>query len=202
MYLPDSISEKVFLAATEKVICVLAHSFAFGPFSVEDIKQQARLFAIQSMDKYDISRPLDNFLYAHVKNRLINFRRDNFRRNDPPCKGCHSSVDGETAHTDKKYCIKYVIWMQRNTVKQNIISPLDISNIDDEDEKNTRRESTVVDDLIKQELLSLIDMRLDVELRSTYLQMQVGENVPKAKREAVEKAVLDIIKDNDECLLN
>jgi hypothetical protein len=32
--------------------------------------------------------------------------------------------------------------------------------------------------------------------------MQAGETVPKIKRLAVEKAVLEIVKDNVECLTN
>src|SRR3954453_8942961 len=98
MKLPDNITEADFLAAIEKVVGILASSFAFGYFEVEDIKQQARLFAIEAMKRYDPSRPLDNFLYAHIKNRLINFRRDKFRRNDPPCLSCHMSIQGQTEH--------------------------------------------------------------------------------------------------------
>lgn len=196
MKLPESVTEAAFLSATEKVVNILCPSFAFGFYDVDDMKQQARIFAIQAMAKYDPTRPLDNFLYTHIKNRLINFRRDNFRRNDPPCLTCYNSINGETAHPDGQYCEKYLAWLRRNTTKQNIMNPLDISNISDENEPNTRRESTVLAEIETQELLDLIDMKLDVELRSTYLQMQAGESVPKAKREQVEAAVLLIVKDN------
>lgn len=200
MKLPNSVTEQDFLAATEKVISLLAHSFAFGYFEVEDIKQQARLFAIEAMSRYDPTRPLDNFLYAHIKNRLINFRRDKFRRNDPPCVNCHSSLQGETLHTDKKYCDKYLAWLKRNTVKQNVMSPLDISSIVDDNEPTTRLESTVLADLQEREIIMLIDLKLPVELRETYLKMKAGESVPKAKRLQVEQTILEIIGDN-ECLL-
>jgi DNA-directed RNA polymerase specialized sigma24 family protein len=202
MKLPPNITEKDFLTATDKVVSLLASSFTFGFYTVEDIKQQARLFAIQAMDRYDPTRPLDNFLYTHIKNRLINFRRDNFRRNDPPCQGCHASLNGETFHENKQYCEKYQAWLKRNFIKQNIITPLDISNICDEHEANTRTESSIVEDIARDELLALVDMKLPVELRRIYLQMQAGESVPKAKREQVERAVLDILKDNSECLLD
>jgi DNA-directed RNA polymerase specialized sigma24 family protein len=200
MNLPPGVSEASFLQATEKVVNILAPSFAFGYFGIDDIKQQARLFAIQAMDRYDVTRPLDNFLYSHIKNRLINFRRDKFRRNDPPCASCHCSIQGETTHEDRKYCKAYEAWLNRNSRKQNIMNPLDIAYISDEAEPNTRRESTVVEDIEKDELLRIIDMKLDVELRQVYLQMQAGATVPKAKREAVQKAVLEIIGGNLECL--
>jgi DNA-directed RNA polymerase specialized sigma24 family protein len=202
MKLPPNVAERDFLAATEKVVGILAPSFAFGYFEVQDIKQQARIFAIEAMERYDPSRPLDNFLYAHVKNRLINFRRDKFRRNDPPCLSCHASLNGETQHPDKQYCDKYRAWLRRNSAKQNIMNPLDISNISDEKEPTTRLESSVLEDIEQRELLNLIDLRLDVGLRQTYLQMQAGESVPKAKREEVERAVLAIVQDNIECLID
>lgn len=199
MKLPPNVRESDFLAATEKVVGILAPSFAFGYFEVEDIKQQARMFAIQAMEKYDPSRPLDNFLYTHIKYRLINFRRDKFRRNDPPCQSCRYALEGETLHPDKKYCDRYRAWLKRNGVKQNLMNPLDISNICDEHERTARVESTVVADIEKREILNLIDMHLDVELRQIYLQMQAGESVPKAKREQVERAVLDILQDKVSC---
>ena len=202
MNLPANVSEADFLTAVDKIANLLASSFTFGFYTVEDIKQQARLFAIQAMDRYDPARPLDNFLYTHIKNRLINFRRDNFRRNDPPCQLCHASLNGDTPHEDKQYCEKYQMWLKRNFTKQNIINPLDLSNICDEHEPNTRVESNVVEQLEREELLALIDMKLSVELRQVYLQMQAGESVPKAKREQVERAVLDILRENSECLLD
>ena len=200
MLLPSGVSQEQFLTATEKVVNILASSFTFGYFERDDIKQQARLFAIEAMARYDPSRPLDNFLYSHIRNRLINFRRDKFRRNDPPCLACHNSIPGATIHEDRQYCEKYSAWLKRNASKQNIMNPLDIFNISDEHEPNTRTESDVVDDIAERELLALIDMKLDVELRQVYLQMKSGESVPKAKRQQVEKAILEILQDNIECL--
>jgi DNA-directed RNA polymerase specialized sigma24 family protein len=200
MKLPSNLTEADFLSATEKVINILANSFAFGYFTVEDIKQQARLFAIQAMDRYDPTRPLDNFLYSHIKNRLINFRRDNYRRNDPPCLPCHNSIDGETDHENKRYCERYRQWLGRNMRKQNVITPLDISNISDEHEPTTRNESTVLEDLEQKELLALIDSKLPVELRQVYLQMQSGEPVSKLKRQQIERMIIEIVRDNIECL--
>jgi DNA-directed RNA polymerase specialized sigma24 family protein len=200
MYLPPNVTETEFLRATEKVTRMLCNSFKFGYYDINDIKQQAAVFAIEGMHAYDPSRPLDNFLYTHIRNRLINFRRDKYRRNDPPCLDCHNSLPGETLHADKHYCERYQNWLDRNAAKQNILNPLDLQNISDDREPNTRSESTVLDQLETDEILQMIDLKLDVELRSVYLQMRAGENVPKSKREAVERAIVEIVKDNIECL--
>jgi RNA polymerase sigma factor (sigma-70 family) len=200
MRLPDNVTEKDFLQATEKVVNILAASFKFGYFEVEDIKQQARLFAIEAMGRYDPSRPLDNFLFTHIRNRLINFRRDKYRRNDPPCIECHNSLPGSTLHEDGQYCEKYSIWLRRNASKQNIMNPIDLHNISDEHERNTHTESCVLEDIEIAELRNMIDIKLEPELRSIYLQMLAGDSVPRSKRTEVERAIEEIIGDNPECL--
>src|SRR5947208_703774 len=91
MHLPPNKTEAQVVEAIEKAVGMLAPSFAFGIYDVEDIRQEARIFAIEALPRYDGVRPLENFLYSHVKNRLINLRRDKFRRADAPCKACHSS---------------------------------------------------------------------------------------------------------------
>lgn len=201
MKLPSNKSEKEVLAAIEKAVNILAPSFVFGPYGVDDIKQEARLFALQCLKKYDESRPLENFIYSHVKNRLINLKRDKFKRNDPPCKSCHSSSMSfeRSLHADGQLCDKYKSWRARNASKANLMRPLDLDHIADEHERNTRVESEVESDVETKELLRLIDAQLNVELRATYLQMRAGEPVPKAKRRIVEKAVRDILKGAIEC---
>lgn len=194
MRVPTNMTEKQVLQAIDKVVNILGPSFTFGYFDVDDIKQQGRLFAIQAMEKYDEGRPLENFLYSHVKNRLINFKRDKYRRNDPPCQLCHNAIAGKTPHEDGQYCDKYLSWRKRNLSKQNIMNPLDITNISDEKESRTRMESSVLEDVETTEILGIIRERLPIELMSTFLQMKDGVSVPKPKRLEVERAVLAILK--------
>lgn len=192
-------SEAEVLAVIEKIVSILSHSFPFGYFDLDDIKQEARIEAMHGIDTtYDETRPLENFLYSHVKNRLLNFKRDNFERCDPPCKSCHNEIDGATGHEDKKYCKAYAAWRNRNLRKKNVIVPLDITNIADEKESNTRFYSNIPEQIERQELLEKIDEFLPIELRATYLQMQNGVKVSKAKRLEVERAVLEILKDEIE----
>jgi DNA-directed RNA polymerase specialized sigma24 family protein len=200
--LPSNLTEAQVLAAIEKVVNILAPSFRFGYFDIHDIKQEARIFGMQGMEKYDEARPLENFLYSHIKNRLINFKRDKFRRNDPPCPSCHNAIAGATSHEDGQYCDKYITWRDRNLAKQNIMNPLDLSNICDEKESRTRMPSSVVEDVERSELLKRIDDELPVELRATYLQMRDGASVPKPKRLEVERAILNILQGDLVCQTN
>ena len=52
------------------------------------MKQQAAIFALEGLEKYDNKRPLENFLWTHVRNRLFNYKRDNYQRPDKPCLSC------------------------------------------------------------------------------------------------------------------
>ena len=40
------------------------------------MKQQAAIFALEGLEKYDNKRPLENFLWTHVRNRLFNYKRE------------------------------------------------------------------------------------------------------------------------------
>lgn len=196
MRVPRNMTEADVVSTIDKVASTLAHKFKFGYYGVEDIKQEGVVFALQALEKYDEIRPLENFLYSHIRNRLMNLKRDKLRRSDSPCSLCHNSIEGATAHPNGGFCTKYAAWRRRNLSKQNIMTPKDISNISDEKELNTRIESSVVNNAETAEILELIDRRLPVELRSTYLQMRDSVSVPKTRRLEVERAILDILNDN------
>jgi DNA-directed RNA polymerase specialized sigma24 family protein len=176
------------MTAMDKAITLLAQTFIFGYFDADDIKQEAYIFGLEALPRYDPNRPLENFLYTHIKNRLINFKRDKYHRTDPPCKIC--AEHGK--HPDGSTCPKYLAWKKRNASKQNLMRPQDIQTADDNN-KSMKMNQSVVDDANILECLELIDLHLDVELRSTYIRMRNGEPVPKAKRTKVENAIKEIL---------
>lgn len=179
---PSGYTEKQVISTIDNIVNMVAPSFKFGYFGIDDIKQEATLCALKALPKYDARRPLENFMYRHIKNRLLNLMRDKYRRNDPPCKTCHKSLEGSTSHKDKKYCKKYLSWQARNVDKQRIMSPRDMSMLSDVHEKNTKFYDDGYNNVEIAELLTIINRELDVELRATFLQMKAGENVPKNKR--------------------
>jgi hypothetical protein len=65
------------------------------------------------------------------------------------------------------------------------MTPLDISNIDDENEKNTRRDSDIINNITIKEAIRKIDIAIPIELRSSWLQLRHGVSVPKVRREKV-----------------
>lgn len=170
----------------QRITKKIAKKFKFGYHTNADMEQQAFIYGMKALDKYDPSRPLPNFLYRHILNRLINFKRDNFKRTDCPCVLCHNKESGSTGHEDKQYCKSFIKWRNRNYDKMSVIVPFNITNINDEKEKRTRINSSALIDIQIEELLEKIDRDLPVELRSFYLQMrQKISGIPKARRDEV-----------------
>ena len=88
MTIPSNMTEEQVIQTIDNIANRLASKFKFGYHEIEDMKQQARLFAWEGLKNYDGIRPLENFLWTHVRNRLYNFKRNNFGRPDKPCDTC------------------------------------------------------------------------------------------------------------------
>ena len=84
----NKVNESEFLEVWEKISKKLGYKFKFGYHSHEDMKQQAAIFALEGLKNYDNKRPLENFLWTHVRNRLFNYKRDNYQRPNKPCLTC------------------------------------------------------------------------------------------------------------------
>ena len=158
------------------VVDRIAHKYRFGYYDVEDIKQEAYIIAMEAMERYDESRPLENFVAVHISNRLKNFKRDNFCRPDyiPP--------SGKAVND--------------NDTKMFLMEPLDIANIRDEHERNMRDDDSTHDRAIRKEIMEIVDVRLDMSLRSDYLRILHDVYVPKPRREQIYAAIVDILNDH------
>lgn len=167
----------------------LAPKYTYGYHTRQDIEHDAVILALEVLEgeKYDASRPLENFLYVHLGRRLTNNIRRHFYRGEPPCTCC------DPLNPPPSPCRKWIDWHRRNTSKQNIMKPLDVSNVNDEHEPRMASPSSVAEDASLNELLSLIDRRLPIDLRADYLRMREHVMVPKARRQRVREAVLEII---------
>jgi DNA-directed RNA polymerase specialized sigma24 family protein len=67
MKLPEGLDEDFVSATIMKIAKRLAPKYVFSGYDVEDIEQEAFLIGIAGLDKYDTSRPLENFMYTHTK---------------------------------------------------------------------------------------------------------------------------------------
>lgn len=203
MHIPPGMTEAQVLEAIEQAVDPIAQSFTFGPYAIEDVKQEGRVYALEALPRYDPGgfdmngfplRPLPNFLRRHVKYRLINLRRDKLKRADPPCHICHrASGDGPTEHEDGQLCEKYLTWKKRQERKAALMWGTQKESASDV--ATALGESHAEDAAQIEDVLRLIDESLDVELRGPYLMMRAGVAVPKSLRHRVETVIKEILEE-------
>jgi DNA-directed RNA polymerase specialized sigma24 family protein len=201
--LPNNVSEEEFLSVLENISQRLAYKFNFGYHSIEDMKQQAAIFALEGLKKYDNSRPLENFLWTHVRNRLFNYKRDNYQRPDKPClscrfydKHCSKSTNQCLEYRNKDDCEEYSAWFQRNNSKKNIMQ---LSTIEDSTQTFFNiNDLSIPDQVETKQLLDLLDKNIPAQYRETYLKLKYGEKIYKSDLEKLLPIIKDIINKYNE----
>lgn len=188
------VSEEEFLQVLDNISKRLVHKFRFGYHDIDDMKQQAAIFALEGLEKYDNSRPLENFLWTHVRNRLFNYKRNNYQRPDKPCLSCplydseyKVSTNQCSKYSNKQNCELYASWSSRNENKKNIMQP---SYIEYDIEQ-----SHSLDILIQNnEIIKFLDEHVHAEYRENYLRLKHGEKITKNKIIKLQKHIQDIME--------
>ena len=203
--LANGVSEEEFLSVLENISKRLGHKFKFGYHSYEDMKQQAAIFALEGLEKYDNKRPLENFLWTHVRNRLFNYKRDNYQRPDKPCLSCvfydahcATSTNQCNEYDDKTNCEEYHTWNNRNTNKKNIMKPVGIEDLKEQNVHIARLSSqqSILELVSDQQILKLLDKAIPAQNRSTYLKLKYGDKVYKNDLTKLINCIKEILKDH------
>ena len=164
MKIPQNLSEQEVVETITKVARKLAPKYIFASYEVEDIEQEAFMMGVEGLKRYDTNKPLENFMYTHINNRLKNFKRDNYYRFD------------------------YGNAQKIQDRKKSILEPADITalycvSIDDD----------TVDNAHLSEMIELIDRRLPADLRSDYLKLRTNSPLPKGRKAIIIQAIEDIL---------
>jgi len=80
--------------------------------------------------------------------------------------------------------------------KKLIMDPIDIARVRDEKEKNMKTDDSFKDGLERDEIANIIDKYLDIGMREDYLKMLNSVYVPKPRREQIQNAILNIMRDH------
>lgn len=187
------ISDEEFLAVLDKITRRLAHKFKFGYHSAEDMKQQAAIFALEGLKNYDYQRPLENFLWTHVRNRLFNYKRNNYQRPDKPCLTCplydpnyKQSNNQCTKYLDKNECDLYSTWAKRNDAKKNIANPSYVEDISHVSFQNDTPENI--------ELVTFLDKNVQSEFRESYLKLKHNQKINKSDLIRLKKHIAQLME--------
>ena len=201
--MPSNMSEQEVVETITRVAQKLARKFRFGYHAYEDIVQEGILEGLKGLEKYDEGRPLENFMWTHIRNRLYNYKRDNYERPDKPCLKCPlydphfvKSKNQCAKFVNREDCEPYEAWYKRNSSKKNLMAPIGMSVVNDENEDNLKHEEGVLS-LLDFEVLELIDREMPMELRKLWLQMKYGEKILKKYRVKVVEAIREILEVND-----
>lgn len=188
MNLPSGIQEAEFLQVMGVITNTVKDSYAFGYYGSDDISQECYVFALEALPKYNIDKgSLFTFLNTHIKNRLLNLRRNKLIRPQLPCLDCHICQTEE----ERMRCQKYTKWKQRNDLKRSLMESSELNDFDVGD-NNTDISSF----LLNTELMCLIDKHLPISLRSDYRRFLEGSKLSKKKRICLLNTINGILQDH------
>lgn len=194
-YTKYGMTEEYFVEVIKKITQKLSYKFKFGYHEVEDMRQQATIFALEALKRYDNSRPLENFLWTHVRNRLFNYKRDNYQRPDKPCLSCplydpkfSCSISGCSKYTNKGDCDLYRQWEERNNRKKNLVQMSGQMN-----EELVKDSKDFLDHVSNQEIMTLLDTKLSYQYREIYLKIKNGEKVLSADVNKLKKEIFKLL---------
>lgn len=201
MRIPEGMTEAEVLATIDKVCSKLAYKYTFAFHTYEDIKQQGFIEAVKSLEKYEPTLPLENFLWKCLKNGLYNFKRNNYTRYDKPCSACPLKAyikkgDICTAFESKSDCSYYSSWEIKNERKKNVITPANLSNIVDYDIA-TKEEDSVVDISSYREIVAIIDENISVECRRDWLRLKAGDKIHKNDLNRIKYQIKQILEEKN-----
>ena len=192
MILPYNYTESEVIDIINTVADRLCYKFKFGYHSAEDMKQQARLFAWQGMEKYDGKRPLENFLWTHVRNRLYNFKRNNYSRLEKPCDTCEFFKNKRCmAFDDQMECTLYKGWSDRNNAKKSLMHSVSV-DFDQKEEDNT-----ILSTIQTKEILQLLDCELHVSFREDWIRFTNNLKLSKIKRDKLLEEIHRVLQENN-----
>lgn len=163
-----ALSEAELIEAIDYVVDSLAGGFVFGYFTIEDIRQEARCFALEGLRNFDpnfksegaLEEKLRSFLFRHVRNRLMNLKRDK---------------------------------QGRSPDKHKLTYALPIDDINDIDEPNMKRDDDLGDLVELNGFKNKILRELDTPYRDDYHKMLAGVSIPKANKERLIAEIRTII---------
>ena len=169
MKIPKNLTEQEVIDTITKIARQLAPKFVFASYEVDDIFQEAVIIGIDGMEKYDENRPLSNFLFTHISNRLKNFKRDNYYRLD---------IGSAQQIQDRK---------------KHLLEPIGIDNIysvsSTEDMSNNVHIS---------EILKYIDEKLPAKYRRDYLKLKTNSPLPKSRKAIILKIIREILNEGED----
>lgn len=198
MHIPEGYTEKEVITIINEAVGKLCHKFKFGPYEIDDIKQEGFLFALEKLHKYDGRKPLPNFIYIVIKNLLINLKRNKYERLNKPCDKCplKAYIIDINCHKCSLYdnmldCKYYNKYHKVNSQKKELMHA---ERVDFDINPSTRGIGESDNDSRTKEMEDYINTSLPVEYRADYLRIKFGHKISQPRRELIEDVLLEILE--------
>jgi DNA-directed RNA polymerase specialized sigma24 family protein len=169
MKIPENMTEDEVIDTILTISRKIASKFVFAFYDEEDIIQEAFIIGIEGLERYDSSRPLSNFMYTHISNRLKNFKRDNYYRLDI---GSGQQIQNK---------------------KRSILDAIDINAV-----SSIHSHDDSLLDIQSKDILDLIDRKLPHQYRRDYLRLQQNVSLSKHRKAQIEQIIQDIITQGED----
>lgn len=169
MKIPENMTEEEVIDTILTISRKVASKFVFAFYDEEDIIQEAVIIGIEGLERYDSSRPLSNFMYSHISNRLKNFKRDNYYRLD---------VGSGQQIQDKK---------------KSILDAVDINSI-----HSVFSLDDSLADIQITDILELIDRKLPHQFRRDFLRLRQNAPLSKTRKTQIQTIIQDIIDQGED----
>ena len=76
MKIPQGMTKEQVLKTIYELCDIFKRKYVVDIYDMDDIYQEAFMLCIEALERYDSSKPLQNFLSIHLRNRLFNLRRN------------------------------------------------------------------------------------------------------------------------------
>ena len=120
---------------------------------------------MEALERYDEGKPIENFLFVHIGNRLKNFKRDNYFRHD----------EGKAEKVQKR--------------KRNLLEPANL-----EDFSVAKGGDDLSIKISDQEIIELVKRNIPANMRADFLRLCAGVTLPKARRLEIMAVVRRIVE--------
>lgn len=151
-----------------KVIDRIAPKYTFGYYELDDIKQESYIICLEAIEKYDKSRPFENFISKHLSNRLKTLIRDKYSR---------SNIESEKHE-------------KLNQSKKNL---MDLKSTNG---SYKIYEEDIIDRMSTSEAIETLMEKLPPSMRNNFYRLANGVSIQSSKKAALFDKVKEILGEN------
>ena len=151
-----------------KVIDRIAPRYTFSYYELDDIKQESFIICLEAVEKYDNSRPFENFISKHLSNRLKTLIRDKYSR---------SNIESEKHE-------------KLNQSKKNL---MDLKSVDG---SYKIYEDDIIERMSTSEAIQTLMRELPPSMRNNFYRLANGVSIQSSKKQALFEKVKEILGEN------